>query len=257
MKALSCSLEDTDFAGDEWESHAWDLTHRQRCHRQGLGVPLPKWLLKKLLCAFPPSFKQLTNHVCTCFLHCPQDCSCSASLRAPCNQHRARALGTTSKMMPSTTSALTCRRFSLFLCNPPALHLSSTAVLMGSLGRPWGPSFPLLLPPALDFSLSVINGAFVPCSGDQTFLWKVGEEEKNPPGQSWEWHLDLWPLKGWKAGRLSPLPSPLQTRCSWFLLIQSWANTAIKGLKDEYRTMQMDTGSLLWFTPQTLKIKWK
>lgn len=87
--------------------------------------------------------------------------------------------------------------------------------------------------PALDFCLNVINDAFVPCPGDQTLLWKVGEEEKNPPGQSWEWHLDLCPLKGWKAGRLSPLTSPLQTGCSWFLLIQSWADTAIKGLKSQ------------------------
>lgn len=29
----------------------------------------------KTLCAFPPSLKQLTNDVCTCFLLCPQDFS--------------------------------------------------------------------------------------------------------------------------------------------------------------------------------------
>lgn len=62
----------------------------------------------------------------------------------------------------------------------------------------------------------------------------------------------------WSSERLSPLPSQFQTRrCSCFLLIQSWANTVIKGLKAEYRIVQMDTGSLLWFTPQILKIKWK
>lgn len=41
-------------------------------------------------------------------------------------------------------------------------------------------------PPRTTLLFEVTNDAFVPCPGGQTLLGKVGEEGKNPPGQSWE-----------------------------------------------------------------------
>lgn len=132
------------------------------------------------------------------------------------------------------------------------------AALVGSRGKGRRSLLPLCSCPLLvAFCLKVTDDALVPCPGDQTLLRKVGEEGKDPPGQSWERHLDLCPLKEGKAGRLSPLTSQFKThRCSCFLLMQSWANTAIKGLTVEYRTVQMGTGSLK-FTPPIRKIIWK
>lgn len=128
--------------------------HRQRCHRQGLGsmqVFTPKVGSKKP-CPFPPSLKHIISHVCTSFLHCPQDFPCSASLRALCNQHRVRALGTTTEMMPSTTSASTCRRLRAF---PLSSHSSAPLQHGCSGGLPWEgqeiPPSPLFLPPARAF----------------------------------------------------------------------------------------------------------
>lgn len=78
----------------------------------------------KTLCASPPSLTHLTSVVCTCFLPCPQHFSCSASLRAPCSQHRAELLAPPLKLCPAGASA--CRGVFLFLWDPTALHLPST-----------------------------------------------------------------------------------------------------------------------------------
>lgn len=108
-----------------------------------------------------------------------------------------------------TDRGATGRVWAGFRCLPPKWVLKSP--LRG--GLLWDPmrspislhSCPLLVA----FCLKVTDGAFVPCPGDQTLLWEVGEEEKDRPGQSWEWHLDLSPPKEWKAGKAVTAPFPI------------------------------------------------